>query len=698
MPDIAISIDHVARMFKRYRKPRYRVMEALGLRLPKNAYDEFWALRDISFTVTRGERVALIGRNGAGKSTLLNIVYGRLRPSSGSVKVHGQIQALMELGTGFHPEFTGRENVLASLAYQGISGAKAQALLDEVVDFSELDDFIDQPIKTYSSGMYARLAFSTATAFDPDVLIIDEVLGAGDAYFAAKCTERMRSLTLETGATLLFVSHDLASAERLCERAIWIERGQMHMSGSSREVSKSYHASIMEQEEARLRARTSIAVSRMRRDAKELGEDNSVQVRLVTEIPRLPQGSHPIRRLSLTTADGLRLEVRPGSPMDNDTNYDAYLFIDPEYTLWSPPKMELGERVRCVENTGGKYLHAQAFFKVPVLHRDRPLALEIEHASDSAERLAMEVYDSGEPAGYKRLGLLSVHDSQEWRVDHFSFVPDMLAKQPTRSGDTGLTATESASAERNHGEAHHNEADSKPTQANQDCDRAVTPTVVKKSENSENAGEELRPAETLQTEIQAEDKQLIKRGAGASYQDKWKTSEAEFVEIVPRGRSASRPQFVFALGEPVTFKIVVSVHTDLPALWLAGSFYDQFGNRVFLTVQKFSRGARPGQHEINLTLERPNLRQGEYAGTFELLPEFDFNWTGLGRIPYLCLWDRCIFFKVDERHRGVIELGLVELASNATSPTLGDAQTLGVVGTDDTLDVLAPITVRRRRP
>ena len=264
MSDIAISIDRVARMFKRYRNPRYRVMEALGLRLPKNAYDEFWALRDISFTVRRGERVALIGRNGAGKSTLLNIVCGRLRPSSGSATVQGRIQALMELGTGFHPDFTGRENVLSSLAYQGISGARALALVDEVIDFSELDDFIDQPIKTYSAGMYARLAFSTATVFDPDVLIIDEVLGAGDAYFAAKCTERMRRLTLETGATVLFVSHDLASVERLCHRAIWIERGQIHMSGSTREVSKSYHASILEQEEARLRARTSMAVSRMR--------------------------------------------------------------------------------------------------------------------------------------------------------------------------------------------------------------------------------------------------------------------------------------------------------------------------------------------------------------------------------------------------------------------------------------------------
>jgi ABC-type polysaccharide/polyol phosphate transport system ATPase subunit len=727
MSDIAISIDRVGRMFKRYRHPRYRLMEALGLRLPKNAYDEFWALRDISFTVRRGERVGLIGRNGAGKSTLLNIVYGRLRPTLGSVRVQGQIQALMELGTGFHPEFTGRQNVLSSLAYQGISGAKALALLDEIIDFSELDDFIDQPIKTYSAGMYARLAFSTATAFEPDVLIIDEVLGAGDAYFAAKCTERMRRLTLEMGATLLFVSHDLASVERLCERAIWIERGQIHMSGTAREVRKSYHASILEQEEARLRTRTSIAVSRMRRDAKDPGTDNFVQVRLVTEVARLPQGSHPIRRLSLTTPDGLRLEVKPGSPMDNDYGYDAYLFVDPEYALWSPPKMDAGEMVRCVENTGGKYLHAQAFFKVPVVHRDRPLALEIEHAAGTTERLAVEIYDSREPAGYKRLGLLSARENQGWRVDYFSIVLNMLAAQPIGSHAAAMTAIAVESAELDQREARHGAVDTKHAHPNHNCDAAATAIVedaggepdrgeqhdsdadaehaqpiddrdaVVTAVAAKDGGNEPDPGETQHAERNAEPKPPIKKGTRASYQDKWTTSEAEFVEIVPWHRIDSRPQFVFTLGEPVTFRVVVDVRTELSALWLAASFYDQFGSRVFLTVQEFSRGAPPGRHEISLTLDRPNLRQGEYVATFELLPEFDFNWQGLGRIPYLCLWDRCVFFKVDEGYRGVIELGLVDVAASATSPTLANAQPVGLKRRDSRIDPPPPIVVGGRR-
>jgi len=264
-PNIAIAVTDVSRMFKRYRHPRHRVMEAFGLPLPRGAYDEFWALRGISVELRRGDSLGLIGQNGAGKSTLLNIICGRLQPSSGTVAVRGNIQALMEMGTGFHPEFTGRDNILSALAYQGVIGREAHRRLEEIIDFSELAEFIDQPVKTYSSGMYARLAFSTATAIVPDILIIDEVLGAGDAYFAVKSAERMQRLTKETGATVLFVSHDIQAVQRLCERAIWIDRGQIKMASAALEVSKAYYADVNAREEARLRAQTTLAVSRMRR-------------------------------------------------------------------------------------------------------------------------------------------------------------------------------------------------------------------------------------------------------------------------------------------------------------------------------------------------------------------------------------------------------------------------------------------------
>jgi hypothetical protein len=476
-------------------------------------------------------------------------------------------------------------------------------------------------------------------------------------------------------------------------------------------VRKSYHASVLEQEEARLRTRTSIAVSRMRRDAKDPDTDNVLQVRLVTEVPRAPQGSHPIRRLSLITADGLRLEVKPGSPMDNDYSYDAYLFIDPEYALWSPPKMEAGEMVRCVENTGGKYLHAQAFFRLPVVDRDRPLALEIEHAAGTTERLALEVYETREPAGYKRLGLLSAEQSKEWRVDCFSIVLNRLAGQPFGSRDAAVTV-ESARADLDQGEGVL-AADTEYAKPKHDCDAAVLAISEDVERGPERAPEHDSDADAEPTqpiddhtavvtavaekahhsETNAEPDQPIKQGTRTSYQDKWTTSEAEFVEIVPWHRIDSRPQFIFALGDPVTFRLVVDVRTQLSVLWLAASFYDQFGSRVLLTVQKFSHGAPPGRHNIDLTLNRPNLRQGEYVATFELLPEFDFNWRGLGRIPYLCLWDRCVFFKVDEGYRGVIELGLVDVSATATSPTLAIAQPVGLKRVSTRINPPPPVVV-----
>ena len=342
--------------------------------------------------------------------------------------------------------------------------------------------------------------------------------------------------------------------------------------------------------------------------------------------------------------------------------------------------------VRCVENTGGRSLHAEAFFKVPVLHLDRPLDLEIEHAAASTERLAVEIYDSREPAGYRRLGLLSEQDGQSWRVDHFAIALDMLTAQSARS--RGAASVEGASVTSEQDETHHSEPEIQHPRRISARDGASMSLVADERANELDAGEAHPPNQH---------ESPIKRKSQPSYQDKWNTSEAEFVEVTPWGQVDSRSQYVFALGETVTFRIVTDVRMSLPVLWLAASFYDQFGSRVFVTVQKFTGGAAPGRHEINLTLTRLNLRQGEYAGTFELLPEFDFNWRGAGRLPYLCLWDRCVFFKIDEGYRGVIELGLMEVASTATSPTLAIAEPVAAVATDNKLDRPSPVLVTAGR-
>ena len=223
----------------------------------KDYYREFWAVCNLHLQIRRGERIGIIGRNGAGKSTLLKLICGNLVPSEGSVPVvAGRIQALMELGTGFHPEFTGRQNIHAALAYQGLPSHEIREKEAAIVDFAELEGFIDQPLKTYSAGMYTRLAFSTATAVEPDILMIDEVLGAGDAYFAGKCFERMRQIAIDSGATVLFVSHDLASVQKLCDRVVWLERGCVRLDGEPLDVSKAYYKTVQQEEAQCLLARS----------------------------------------------------------------------------------------------------------------------------------------------------------------------------------------------------------------------------------------------------------------------------------------------------------------------------------------------------------------------------------------------------------------------------------------------------------
>jgi lipopolysaccharide transport system ATP-binding protein len=192
----------------------------------KQYFREFWALRNVSFSVGRGETVGIIGRNGSGKSTLLQMICGTVSPTFGIVNTRGRVAALLELGAGFNAEFTGRENVFLNAAILGIPKEEMEARMEEVLAFSELGDFLDQPVKTYSSGMYSRLAFSIAIHVDPEILIVDEALAVGDARFVAKCMRRIKDIQSK-GATILFVSHDVGSVRTLCERAIWLEKGKL---------------------------------------------------------------------------------------------------------------------------------------------------------------------------------------------------------------------------------------------------------------------------------------------------------------------------------------------------------------------------------------------------------------------------------------------------------------------------------------
>ena len=235
--EIAISLNNVSKCFKRYARPVDRLKEIL---LPSKSYaQEFWALRDISFEIMKGETMGIIGRNGAGKSTLLQLICGTLTPTSGEVQVHGRVAALLELGAGFNPEFTGRDNVYMNGAIMGLSKVEVDERFDNVAAFADIKDFIDQPVKTYSSGMYVRLAFASAIHVDPDILIVDEALAVGDMFFQAKCMARMRRM-MESGVTVLFVSHDIGSVKSLCNSCVFLENGNISNIGKADFVVNQY--------------------------------------------------------------------------------------------------------------------------------------------------------------------------------------------------------------------------------------------------------------------------------------------------------------------------------------------------------------------------------------------------------------------------------------------------------------------------
>ena len=239
MPNkIAIIANNLSKCYQLYNQPKDRLKQFLW-RGKRQYYRELWALRDINLSVTQGEVVGIVGQNGSGKSTLLQLVCGTLTPSNGKVLVTGRIAALLELGAGFNPEFTGRENVFMSTAIMGLSQTETTECIDEIIHFSGISDFIDQPVKTYSSGMYVRLAFSVAINVNPDILVIDEALSVGDGAFSRKSFNQIMKMR-DAGKTILFCSHSLFQVESLCARAIWINKGKIMMDGDSADVVAAY--------------------------------------------------------------------------------------------------------------------------------------------------------------------------------------------------------------------------------------------------------------------------------------------------------------------------------------------------------------------------------------------------------------------------------------------------------------------------
>lgn len=235
---IAAEVKDVWKKFRLYHDRAYSLKERV-IFWGRQKAEDFWALKGINLTVPKGSTVGLIGRNGSGKSTLLKIISRILYPTKGEVKVNGRVSTLLELGAGFHPDFTGRENIFLNASILGLTRKETKERLEDIVSFAELGDFLDNPVRNYSSGMYMRLGFAVAVHVDPEILLIDEVLAVGDLAFQEKCLAKIKELQ-KRGTTIIFVTHSPQQVEELCDLAVWLDRGEIKMQGPAKEVVRAY--------------------------------------------------------------------------------------------------------------------------------------------------------------------------------------------------------------------------------------------------------------------------------------------------------------------------------------------------------------------------------------------------------------------------------------------------------------------------
>lgn len=299
----AVEFQGVSKSYPIYDSPGDRLKELLSLRR-RSYHRDFWALRDLDFEVRRGETFCIIGENGSGKSTLLQLVAGILQPSSGEVRVHGRVSALLELGSGFNPEFTGRENVYLNAAILGFSRKEIDRRYRDIQEFAEIGDFIDQPVKTYSSGMVVRLAFAVAIHVDPEILLVDEALAVGDLYFRQRCMRKVHELR-SRGVTILFVSHSTGDVKALGDRTLWLDGGRIRELGDTDKVVARYLAAMVEKDSRYLTLRR-----------KAVSEASGVAVRapeIVEGIPnidhRYGDGRAEVIGIAVLDSYGRRLQV-----------------------------------------------------------------------------------------------------------------------------------------------------------------------------------------------------------------------------------------------------------------------------------------------------------------------------------------------------------------------------------------------------
>lgn len=384
MSEPVVRARQLSKVYRLYASPGKRFLDMFGLLWnPEGAYTEHAALDGISLDINRGEKIAFIGRNGAGKSTLLKLLTGVIEPTSGELTVRGKAHALLQIGTGFHPDFTGRENVYAYLAQLGVTGETADARYAEIVEFAELEEYIRQPVKTYSSGMAVRLMFATSTAITPDLLVLDEVLGVGDAYFANKSYNRIRELCDRDQTTVLLVSHDVYSAVKLCERVVWIDHGRVVMDGDGPQVVKAYEDSVRLQEEERLRAKKRQRLSAALSARTTARHATPVLVEIQADGNRPQPSPLWFSRIQLLV-DGT---VAGALPLGEDAfAAEGSSHLQAEGTSWGPAEAVEGRAARALVNHGSPFHKVSGVFVLDVdadALANRRIELECEYWSSA---------------------------------------------------------------------------------------------------------------------------------------------------------------------------------------------------------------------------------------------------------------------------------------------------------------------------
>jgi lipopolysaccharide transport system ATP-binding protein len=407
--DIAISVQdlsklyHIGALQQRHDTLRdalvaklRRVGDATARRGDDASVDTIWALKDVSFTIERGEVIGIIGRNGAGKSTLLKILSRITEPTSGRAEIHGRVGSLLEVGTGFHPELTGRENIYLNGAILGMRKAEIERQFDAIVAFAEIERFLDTPVKRYSSGMYVRLAFAVAAHLEPEILLVDEVLAVGDAAFQDKCLGKMGDVA-RSGRTVLFVSHNLGAVKRLCQRSLWIQAGEIAGLGRTDEIIGSYLEAAASQESA------------WRAD-DEAGRPQSGPV-VVRSVRLLNAGGRPGDRFEMDSPFGIEMtydvvasmeNLRLGFTITSDDGTIVFESKDTDPAGYGLPRDAGSYVARC--RVPGDFLNAGRFYVTVIV--DRPHQ-ELLFQRDQLLRFTITATDgSGARAGDTRYGLV----------------------------------------------------------------------------------------------------------------------------------------------------------------------------------------------------------------------------------------------------------------------------------------------------